>query len=619
MVAFIYPQGPFPMYNTFNYDPAAYETASFIPKGLREWKRGELIRHVNERLEKEKSLKELHVYFYRVGHRVAYPLPVTHLPDLPEGIPGLGFPYPWSIWLAWELRERWEIFYHAWNTLGDKPAGLLLQQELAALDSWDKSFEGPGTAHLCTGHLASLLALYLKNAAGWETDLFQKARQAAFKLIDRDIQPWYAETWQTKETFNLNDLHNIPCIILTNAASLARVLHHPLSTELNSKAESLFQAWLQFKEENYSEGTSYDAFFLDSLCLWIDNHPDKETLLAQGKNTFEKILRNWIHHTLPGRLDLHAPLGDVEPEMFFWMNVTEKWVQWYGWPEGAWAIKHIPPVRLPSSALVNSMETVYGEKQTSQSPEAGCREHAASATLRTGWDSTDLAVYTGLSRTPTGHLHYDNGQIIIGAYNRFWITDPGYQQYRPGPECDFTLGIQAHNVPVINGQKQSKRQGELLQLKEFEKGIQYGCLDISECYENLPAHSSVTRAVWLIKDKNKTVLVQDKITSTEDLKIDYYWQGGTHLAWAFKNNQARLSDGEHALWISTSAGPIRPEQVEKHTGSRGPLTLRHSCQTQNHQGIFNWIFYFDEYINWEPPDSNIKKLMEMTKNLADVK
>jgi hypothetical protein len=599
------------MYKTFNYDTSAYETAPFIPKGIKDHTEDEILAEIRNRLEREKARKELHVYFYRIGHRIAYPLPVSNLPELPEGIPGLGFPYPWSIWLAWELRERWEVFHYAWRNWQDNLVGALLQNELAALEQWDKTFEGPGTAHLCTGHLASLLSLYLAKPEGWAPDLYQKALRAAQNILDRDVMPWFAQTWRNKNAYTVGDMHNIPCIILTSAAALSQAIKHPAAAELNSKAEAVYQAWLEFKTGHYSEGTSYDAFFMDSLSLWLDSHLERETLLAQGKDIFQKTLTNWVHHTLPGRPDLHAPLADVEPEMFFWMNVTEKFTQWYGWGEGAWILKQIAPVRLPSSALVNMPDTIYKESQAEVNPTPQPEEHAASITLRTGWKSEDLAVFVGLSRTDTGHLHFDNGQVVIGAYNRFWITDPGYQQYRPGPECDFTLGIEAHNVPVINGIMQSKREGKLIEIENMGNGCQHGSLDISECYENLPESTRITRDIWLFSKDSKAIVVKDRIQSSTDLKVDYYWQGGNHLAWAFKDSMARLSDGERALWIYSPTGFIKPDEVYKHTGSRGSLTLRHSCYTENQKGIFNWVFFFDDKLGWRSPKKEILELIKM--------
>ncbi len=49
--------------------------------------------------------RRLVVDYYRIGRKLAYPLPLKSLsvPDVPvPGIPG----YPWSTWLSWTLEER---------------------------------------------------------------------------------------------------------------------------------------------------------------------------------------------------------------------------------------------------------------------------------------------------------------------------------------------------------------------------------------------------------------------------------------------------------------------------------------------------------------------------------
>ena len=598
------------MYKLFNYDTSAYETASFIPTGLHESSEETIQSEIKRRIESELQRQELIVYYYRIGHTISFPLPVTDLPDLPPGIPNLGCPYPWGIWLTWELRERWDILYTAWKQFHNQEAGILLQEELAAIAQWKKTYEGPDTAGLSTGHLAAFLAKALQFPEDWNPELYAEALKAAHQILERDTPQWFEKTWAKKTTFTERDLHNIPCIVLTSTALLARTIGHSSAKVLDDKAQAMFQSWLAFCLTGYSEGTSYDGFFMDSLTQWMEHHPDQEALLAQAKPAFRKHLDNWIHHTLPGRLDLHAPLADVEPEMFFWMNVTEKLVKWYGWEDGAWLLKHIPPVRMASSALTGSLDSIYKHPIKLDSPSAGSHQHAASVTMRTGWDTDDLAVTLSLSNTETGHLHYDNGHLIIGHGNRFWITDPGYQQYRQGQELDFTIGPHAHNAPVISNISQSKRVGKLKQLTTLDNGWQYCSLDISSCYEKLPEYTQITRDVLMASGDIQGVIVRDRITASTTLKVEYFWQGGGYLAWAFADQMVRLSNEKRILWIGTSPGQITPSQVERHAGSRGPLTLKHLYTLDQGTHEIYWIFLFDENCGWKPEPDSIHKLLQ---------
>ena len=45
--------------------------------------------------------------------------------------------------------------------------------------------------------------------------------------------------------------------------------------------------------------------------------------------------------------------------------------------------------------------------------------------------------------SPLGHVHKDAGTIVIGTRGKWFITDPGYQQYLPTRERNFTLDATA--------------------------------------------------------------------------------------------------------------------------------------------------------------------------------
>lgn len=592
------------MYKYLNYDPSAFETASFIPRGLTDWNQDDLDRDFERRLHEEINRRELHVYFYRIGYRISFPLPVTDIPPLPKGIPEMTIDYPWSIWLAWELRERWEILYTAWKKKKDTQAGDLLQNELVSLSNWSRSHEGPGFAGLCTGHLAASLAFFLSHKEDWDLNKYSKVLETALLLLNRDIQPWFENTWASKEHFTIQDIHNIPSIILVSSASLARLLNHPLSDSLDRKSRQLLETWCKFQSEDYSEGTSYDGFLLDSLVQWIDQHPDKQDLIRSAESAFRSVLDIWIHHTLPGRLDLHAPVADTEPEMYFWMNVIRYWVQWYEWKDGGWLINRIPPVRRPATLLTHTLHNTFSEEEPVIQP----MKHPASITFRSGWDSHHIAVTVSLNNVDTHHLHYDNGQVVIGAFNRFWITDPGYQQYRQGPERDFSMGPEAHNAPVISGIQQTRHSGKLLHLKTLEQGLESCLIDLTDCYENLPAHTQIHREVIFINQEYRGVIIRDKVSSAIDLTLNYSWQGGTHLAWSFVDGFARLSDGTNCLWISNSSKAINPLQLERHIGSRGPLTLKTVDKIFPGTTEFSWYFLFDKTFGWNTPQPVIDRL-----------
>lgn len=623
------------MFKMLNYDTAAYETSSLIPSVFKKWCKNELHEELIRRIEKEKERTELQVYYYRIGYTMAFPLPLSDIPlYMPKGIADMPH-YPWSIWLSWELRERWNTLYVAWKNLDDDTAAQMLQKELSLVAEWRNYFDESGTAGLCTAHLASCLARFLNDRTGWDEAKYNKVMKAANRLLNESVMPWFEVTWKGKDDILVSDLANIPCIVLMSSAYLADVIQSVHSETLRNKSYQVLEAWRRHRLDKdcpYTEGTAYDGYFLDSATEWLDNLESADDMLSEMEGAFRTVFDSWLFLTLPGRADIHAPLGDVEPEMPFWTNVMARFSEWYGWYEGTWLLYHIVPTRLPTYTIAKMLygttllnnETAMCEvdipdyKHTELcKTEYFCVDLPSAAVLRTGWDRESCLVAVSNGRAKVGHLHYDNGHIVIGHQGRFWITDPGYQQYRPGQERDFTLGVQAHNVPVVNGIVQTQRAGKIKTL-ELKEGLPHLSMDISGCYERIPHVSSIIRDVWLVPGENYLVAVRDSIdTSKNSIPLSYYWHGGTHLAWSFAEGWARLSNGVFSLWIGTNSEDIKPVNLLRHEGTRGPLTLRHLYSIKGSLAYVWWVFFFDSAITRKKPEISFDggKLVIKNRNI----
>ena len=546
---------------------------------------------------------------------MAVPLPLARRPtQMPAGIPKRSW-YPWLIWLLWTLEERWRTLHTAWRHLDDGEAGRLLQTELAALDGWASFTNWNNEVGLPTGHLAACLTRFLTHKKDWQTDLYQRAWRAAERLVAQDVWPWFQETWAAERELTPHDIHNIPVIALVRGAQLARAVGFSHTEALETRAKQTLRAWWRYRmdpDAPHTEGASYDGYLMDTFTEWLDGLPGRDPLLEEGRESFASLIRQWVHATLPGRPDLHAPLSDVEPEMPFWMSCVLRIYGWYGpHPDvdaGLWLLQRVSPVRLPAAAMALGLDNPALVEATPAAPIPKPQAVANAAILRTGWDSTDMLALVGLSRSGMSHLHDDGGHVIVGWQNRFWITDPGYQQYRPGEERAFTLDMGAHNAPVVDGIFQSRRNPRLLQLQAEENGRQHASLDLSECYEGLPSSAKIWRDVWLIPAAGApTVIVRDTMQGlAPNTEIRTHWQGGTHLAWAFVDGWARLSDGEQVLWIGACPGQIEAGQLERHAGSRGPLTLIHTEVLAAEDSRRWWLFVPDLQMGWTPPSVTLE-------------
>lgn len=582
------------------YDTSAWELSPAWPRDPAPWARADLARTLAARTGQQKVRRELDVDYYRIGHTLAFRLPVAQRPtrrDLPPGIATMS--YPWVIWLSWEMEERWRILHDAWRGHGDVEAGRILQQELAALATWDHFVETSEQVGLVTGHLAGCLALALADPGGWDHALLAQARRAADALLERDVAPWFQKQWAGKPVTSAR-LANIPVIALARAAELARVRGHASAAELDTKMIELLRAWVRFRNgrEFHTEGTTYDGYLMDSVTGWLATHPQRAALLQECEPAFRSLADAWIHLTLPGRADLHAPIGDVEPEMPFWNTVLVRFAGWYRWPDVAWLLTRVPVTRLPAAALVEAATLPL----VAAAPASGPREHPHAVSLRTGWAAADFAAIISAPRNAMGHLQADAGQVVLGWQGRFWITDPGYQQYRPGEEREYTLGPPAHNAPVINGTVQKPRAARVVTVETDARGRQHTEVDLAACYPGLPAGATVTRDVWLARSGAAAVIVRDRLGGLPpDAEIATHWLGGHRLAWAFVNGWARLSDGRRAVWIGTSRGSLAPADLTRHPGTRGPLTLVHRQRLAGQAGAGWWILWCDETGGWVPP------------------
>ena len=596
------------------YDPSAPELMIPLPPGLREWTPADMENEIRARVGLEMRRRELDVYYYRIGYIIAYPLPLTTSPkmdDLPVGIRGIT--YPWYTWMSWSLEERWRLLHAAWRRLGERDAGAILQRELAALAGWDQFCETPGSASLSTAHIAGCLAQALSNGDGWDSGLYEKARAAAGTMLEREVWPWFSREWPEGRELAARDLQNIRVIALARSAELARVVGSPRAAALETRARQALRAWfrLRLASPRYNEGSSYDGFLMDSLTGWLAGEPDRDALLGEGRDAFASQAAQWTQLVLPGRLDAQAPLGDVEPEMPFWMTALFRLARWYGWPDGAWLARRLPMAGMPAALLAEALERTDALRVGSAAPKSGPAEHPHAVTLRTGWDARDILAAIGLTRTEVGHLHADAGQVILGWQGRFWITDPGYQQYRPGAEREFSMGVEAHNIPVIAGKAPMKRAPRLAAFSDLPDGGERAVIDLSACYEGLPEGASVEREIRLLPGAQRAVIVRDRLKNIgPGAEVQISWQGGTDLAWAFREGWGRLSDGEHALWVGVFPGSVSAAGLDRHEGSRGPLTFHDKATLSEGNGDRYWIFACDSAGAWAPPVDRFRAIAE---------
>lgn len=531
------------------------------------------------------------VDYYRIRRSIAYPLPLKDLviPDFPvSGLPV----YPWATWMLWAYEERVGSLGYAAEWFKDEDVRAVAERDLLALAGWSgyRQFDKPD---LSLGHAARLMWLALRDWT-WVADDVRSAIHGAMERIIDDTLPLAAAHFgpysSVDDILALEKpgaaLHNIPVIGTVGAALAAHELNHPAAGELDGYLLRVTEGLLEWRRRGFSEGVCYDGYVMDFLVHWLELVDADSRQKLIGHERFQDFFEESLHLAAPGDAVTMAELGDVEPwHMPFHLSAHAKFLALHPNPRAHWLLQRAAVGALRTDALAALRGAAQSTPQECASPEAGFGDAHYAVTLRSGWDADDLAVAASLTTSPMGHLHCDAGSILIGSHRHWLITDPGYQQYMQRSERDFTLGENAHNCPVINGQQQKIKPAQRsFSHRDEGNGLRRMSLDLSTAYDtDNGAIRSVERTIWL--HNRDWVVVADTISGDAVESLAYTWHGHPDAAWWVENTIARIHLGDATLYLSSPGLALDTTMVNRLRGSRGQLSL---CAGITHPRPTTW-------------------------------
>ncbi len=535
--------------------------------------------------------KQLVVDYYRIGRCLAFPLELKRivLPGLP--IPGIP-DYPWEIWLSWEIEEKLNSLGWAAEWFSDQSAVAAASRELEALSEWPE-FTPNHRLDLCLGHTARTL---------WEaysqwTWLEPRRRDSMGKAMDRLVaqaKPWVEDRYGNFQSADdilktadpYSKVHNIPFIGLIGVALAANARHDAAAPALNDRVKTLIEVLMVLRQQGYTEGVAYDGYLLDFVACWLQSLPAAAREQMMRQFDFNGFLNESYRLGAPGEIVQVAEIGDVEPRrMPFHISAQARIEQLQPNPIRAWYLSRCRPELLRSDGLASLHSLSATWDQTPPMPAGGLLDAQYAKVLRSGWDAGDLAVAVAAGNSPAGHIHFDFGSITIGTSNRWIIADPGYQQYMPGEEREFTLGPAAHNAPVLNGKAQEIKAGRVIAQGEKDKGIYWVKLDLTGCYPQELEVTQVSRSIFLYRDR--LVVLADQLKGPKITELSYHWHGCPEAAWRVQDGWALLYTGTSTLWFTSPGFAISDSNLDRLPGSRGQLTLKAGGKARP---IVWWIF-----------------------------
>jgi hypothetical protein len=548
------------------------------------------------------------VDYYRIRRRLAYPLPIRelHIPEIP--VPGIAN-YPWATWMLWALEER--IHALGW-------AAQLLQNEAAknaaAIDLWNLAqwprYRQYDALDLSLGHAARILANAHRQWTWIEDDL-RIAIAAALQRIVEDAGPLLQESLGeysgVEEILALPEPHtvlpNIRIIGATGVAMAANAINATKQITFNRTLQNAVTALLELRERGFSQGVSYDGYVLDFLLDWLQFLPAEQQNFLLDHPQFARYLDESLLQSTPGDAAQVAELGDVESaQMPFHISAQAKAQRLRPDKTRAWYLSQCRADALRTNALavIHSLDSQLQIQAVT--PEAKAANAHCALTLRSGWESRDAAVVIAASNSPMSHIHSNSGTLSIGTNGSWLIGAPGYQQYLPNSEREFTLGIASRNTPVINGFAPVHKAMQISSL-ETNGTTQIAEIDLTNCYSEELSLPSVQRRVQLIE--NQLVVVEDSISGENLSSLAYYWHGHPEAAWWIEGGWARLHHNGSTLWIGSPQIQISERDLQRLRGSRGQLTLAVQASPAPIPRTIRWYFLLSEA---RPQDSELFQL-----------
>lgn len=546
---------------------------------------------------------------YRIRRSFSVRLPLASLPDLEPQVRGFSAAYPWQIWCLWALEERINSLAGAAILAGDQDAAEVCARDLDFLAQWP-NYPASEKLDLPFGHAVQLMT-HAYSRWHWLPKSTRELLRAGLQgAVDEGLGYVSASVGSLLTCDELlkslephRHLHNIPLIAQAALACAAEVIGHPDRVMLSIRFEELFRARLAMVQSGLTEGISYDGYLYNFAFDWLSMQPDETRDSIIGHLGLLDLERQARGLACPGANWQSAEIGDVEPvDMPFVWSALAKLQNLVFSSERESILQSVPPAFFRADGLLARkmlMDSLHGDVEPDQLEKDSSRLKRLPAvwvtntavTLSSGECSSDLSVVVSSCQSPMNHIQADSGTLLIGHAKRWWITDPGYQQYLKTSERTFTLGVDAHNTPVINGFAHLYKRAYLLNSGSVaESDIAYAVFELTACYPDEADADVVIRTIWRVGKRH--VVICDTVVCPSSCPISYSWHADQELYWGQEAGAVSLYDSESSetLWVRSGCRALSLADQQRLRGSRGPCTLqvKSSSNVKHHW----WCFSF---------------------------
>lgn len=428
-------------------------------------------------------------------------LPLTEPKRVPEPEGHTFFPF-WTMY-ARAIEERLVVMSTAFLVTGEEKYAVRVKQHLLSLAAFGKWYEfdergaegNLSNAHLLIGVSSAYDAIYGVLAEG-ERSCIQQA------ILEKGLQPLGGE-------IGSSDMHNIVAAkqVAMMYGSAAIMDETDYAAKYLNAGLTYLQSYLDRKRiSGETEGLLYDNVAARHAWMAADLYRriSSDDSLVQHPYLREELPERFFRLMAPGAESSFPNLSDsfAKLDIAYLMAMT---ATHYSHPAAVWYLQNHAPehdaslLHLRNESLPKSPSELYGKCASAVFESIGW------AALRSGWDDKDHLLCFTSSSSAKDHNHRDQNNLVINAGGEWLLTNPGYQDYVPGPKADYTTGTVGHNSLLVKGQGQLRLGGgclqEVLMLPSFEAvagdaSESYGGL--LKCYRRSVIH--IDSAYYVVVD-----------------------------------------------------------------------------------------------------------------------
>lgn len=447
---------------------------------------------------------------YYGGKAVTYTLPPRE-PELFANPPGFTVQrYPYWTGMANGIKLRMEALAFAYSITGESAFGERACAYALALCDWE-SWSDPtyncswSSTCLDTGYLVQGVSAVYDQCHDLLTA--DEAARIRWALVWLGLVPLYRDTAKRQD----HNIHMVRASAL-GYASLVLLGEEPEAEAGVERAIENFKWWLDLRLTSqetegmlYTNVTMNHAMSFGDALLRVTGRGD---LMRHPYVTQE--LAPWVAYFLaPGGKGL-TNFSDASLVNYFATSMStmaynngDGLAGWYLQETGA--AKSTQP-----GFLYLSRETPVTAPSDLGLPLSAHFERIGWAALRTGWAPSDTLLAFQASPSSAGHNHFDQNHFVLNVAGEWLITDPGYQDYNPGPKNDVTEGTLGHNALLVNGKGQVRKGGARVTGFRSEADLDYVGGEAAGAYDGVDSwHRQIGFA------KPEYLLIRDTVRLAE--------------------------------------------------------------------------------------------------------